>query len=507
MTGPTQWLPATAVCRPERKVGRRLGLLLLLLGVAGAWMVAVGVDRLQARRAGPIYEGAPLSEWLRRANSGDLDQRRKAVRVLDQVGPEAVPTLIRALEARAAWWWRLWQATRAKVFRAPRAPETTAALNRTAAEVLARLGPAASNAAPALLRWGARHGYSSLDHHPLRALGPAALPALQRALHSHEARLRETAAEVVADPVFEPVADHLIPALGAGVVQRNGALSRAHLHALGVLGPPRRDVAARLAAWLPTCPVESATALLSALAAFEADARDYVDRVRPFLTAPEPSVRLAAARVLNAAQPPARETVPVLIELLREPALQWEAARQLGLLGEAATPAIPALLAALEHTPTHRPSRMPHFAALALGHLGPEAIAGLVQLLDHPSADVRMSAAAALAEPGAAAASAVPALTRMLAAADPEEQMVAARVLGALGRVAAPALPELTRLSQTETTQDVTVGHARSAARLAVRQIHRALAPAGPEPRSRPLHVPQSATQPVGHENRTASGQ
>lgn len=506
MTGPTQLLPATAVSRPERKVGRRLGLL-LLLGVAGAWLLGHGVDRLQARQAGPVYEGASLSEWLRRASGGDPDQRRKAVRVLDQVGPEAVPTLIRALEVRPAWWWRLWQATRETVLRAPRAPEATAALNRTAAEVLARLGPAASNAAPALLRWSARHGLLPLDPHPLRAIGPAALPALRRALHSRGARLRETAAEVVADPVFEPVADHLIPALLAGVVQRQGALSRAHLHALSVLGPPRRDVAARLAAWLPTCPADSATALLNALAAFGPAARDYADRVRPFLTAPEPPVRLAAAKALQAAQLPARETVPVLIELLREPALQWEAARQLSLLGEAATPAIPALLATLEQTPTHRPSRMPPFAALALGRLGPEAVPGLVKLFDHPSAEVRMSAAAALEEAGEAAASAVPALTRLLAAADPEEQMVAARVLGALGRVAAPALPELTRLSQTETTQDVTVGHARSAARLAVKQIHRALAPAEPEPRSLQRHVQQPATQPVGHENRTASGQ
>ena len=505
MTDRTQLPPATADSRPERKVARRLGL--LLLGVAGALVLAVGWDRLLALRTGPVYEGAPLSEWLRRASSRNLDQRRQAARVLDQVGPEAVPTLIRALEARATWWWHLWQAMRGNVLGAPRGPDASAALNRTAAEVLARLGPAASNAAPALLRWGARHGYASLDHHPLRAIGPAAAPALRRALHSREARLRETAAEVVADPVFQPVADQLIPPLLAGAVHRSGAFSRAHLQALGVLGPPRRDVAARLAEWLPACPADSATALLNALAAFGPEARDYADRVRPFLTAPEPRVRLAAARALHAAQPPARETVPVLIELLREPALQWEAALQLGLLGEAATPAIPALLAALEHTPTHRPSRTPHFAALALGHLGPEAVAGLVKLLEHPSADVRMSAAAALEEHGAAAAAAVPALTRMLGAADPEEQMVAARVLGSLGRVAAPALPELTRLSQTETTQDVIVGHARSAARLAVQQIQRALTPAGPDPRGHPRGVPMPATEPVGHENHTASGQ
>jgi len=505
MTGRPQLPPATADYRPERKVGRRPGL--VLLGVAGALVLAVGWDRLQALRAGPVYEGAPLSEWLRRASSRDVDQRRQAVRALDQVGPEAVPTLIRALEARPAWWWRLWQAARENVLGVPRAPDPALALNRTAAEVLARLGPAASNAAPALLRWGARHGYASLAHHPLRAIGPAALPALRRALHSREARLRETAAEVVADPVFQPVADQLLPALLAGAVQRSGAFSRAHLHALGVLGPPRRDVAARLAEWLPACPADSAAALLSALAAFGPDARDHGDRVRPFLTVPDPRVRLAAARALHAAQPPARETVPVLIELLREPALQWEAARQLGLLGEAAAPAIPALLAALEHTPTHRPSRTPHFAALALGHLGPEAVAGLVTLLEHPSAEVRMSAAAALEEHGAAAAAAVPALTRMLAAADPEEQMVAARVLGSLGHVAAPALPELTQLSQTETTQDVTVGHARSAARLAVKQIHRALAAAGPETRGLPRGVPSPATEPVGHENHPAPGQ
>lgn len=211
-----------------------------------------------------------------------------------------------------------------------------------------------------------------------------------------------------------------------------------------------------------------------------------------------PAASNATPALLLAMQAPAGEIVSVLAGLLREPALQWEAAKILGRLGPEAASAIPELLAAMVHTPTHRPSRTPHFAAWALGRLAPWATAELVRLLQAPDSDVRVFAAIALAGHGNAVAPAVPGLIRMLDAEDPEEQMTAAQTLGALGSVAAGAIPELTRLSGLETTQDVLVGHVRSAARAALTNI---LAHFPDVVRSTAQNIPPS------HEDGTATGQ
>jgi HEAT repeat protein len=143
----------------------------------------------------------------------------------------------------------------------------------------------------------------------------------------------------------------------------------------------------------------------------------------------------------------------------------------LGEVGSDAADAVPILLHQLETIQTHRPSRTPSFAAIALGQLGPTAVPGLVKLIEHAVSDVRVNAAAALGGQGTAAAPAVPGLIRMLSAADLEEQMAAANALGEIGPVAEPAVPELTRLANLETTQDVIVGHVRSAARDALERI------------------------------------
>lgn len=459
-----------AAAADGRSTGRAR--LTLLLAVLGALLLAAGLRRAAETASGPRYEGVSLGEWLRLAVSDNPRDRLTAELALGHVGPEALPTLIRAVEARDSWLRRQWQAMQTRVLKRPARTGPRPTLNRVAAGLLARLGPAASNAAPALLRWGARQDGDQFEAaRALRAMGPAAAPCLVEALQARDLRLRLTAAQIAADPVFRPAAAVLRPGLLKLLEDGSSERRMAAIHALSVLCPDDPAVSARVAALLSLPDPPTLEAALKALVVFGELAGEFAGRVEPLLAAPEPRLRLAAAQALYALRPPAPEAVPVLIQLLRDPWYQWEAARTLGKMGTNAVPAIEELLTQLERTPTHRPSRTPSFAALALQQMSPLAVPRLVRLLEHPASEVRIHAATALAGHGAAAAPAVPGLIRMLGAEDPEEQMTAAKTLGALGNTAREALPALEHLARLETTQDVVVGHVRSAARSALSNI------------------------------------
>src|SRR5581483_5023738 len=80
------------------------------------------------------------------------------------------------------------------------------------------------------------------------------------------------------------------------------------------------------------------------------------------------------------------EAVPVLIDLLRSPGgsdwaaaeVRWQAAEILGQIGPAATPAVPALTAALKDSDPH----VRTVAATALGQIGKEAASAAPQLIE-----------------------------------------------------------------------------------------------------------------------------
>ncbi len=487
--------------RSVRFFARRRGCSRRWLGIAAGVLLvlAAGWAGWLAVQTGPRYDGQTLSRQLALATGPDARQRAQARMVLNQVGPEAVPQLIRAVEAREPRWRTVWQALRSRLLRQPLPPGRFRDINTLAAELLARLGPAASNAVPALLRWGLRNDrepYSETARY-LAAIGPAAAPHLLAALQQPDVRVRRLALMTLRDPRFSPAAETLNPALLELLGGPDPEACRGAILALASLNPDRPEMAERFAALLPGSDSLTAVYLLNGLRHLGPVARPVAARIEPWLHAADPQLRLAAAGALWAARPPALEILPVLIQILRDtlpgdaattgaasPGLQWNALQILYGMGPAAAPAVPELLALLERAPTHRPSRTPHAAALALSRIGPAAVDGVVKLLEHSSAEVRMNAAAALGNPGAAAAPAVPRLIAMLASEDPEEQMAAANALGRLGAVAADALPALQRLGAVETTQDVLVGHARSAARSAMAQIHRAMqtAATGPDP-------------------------
>jgi HEAT repeat protein len=440
-----------------------------LAAAGGALLAALALQF--AAPAGPRYDGRPLRHWLLLAASENHQDRLRAEAILRQVGPEAVPELIRALEARKSKFQRIWRLVRVNVLGLEPDDDLSRRVTSVAIERLAGLGPAASNAAPALLLLGTYSSHLSAASRALQAIGPAGAPHLSAAVSSPDPNLSYFASYALSSEAFLPAADQFLPALTAALHSPEFKTQIGAIRALAVLARTRPEMAAALAAQLPAAAENVAVEVLVALRAFGPAGANCADPIAPLLESQSVALRYHAARALRAVRPPAREVVPVLIRFLREPDVQWEAAQTLGEMGADAAEAIPALLTLLETAPTHRPSRTPNFAALALRQMGPAAVPGLVKLLDHTSSDVRVNATVALAGLGDAAAPAVPGLIRMLGAEDPEEQMAAADALRALGPVARDAVPELTRLANLETTQDVIVGHVRSAARLALERI------------------------------------
>ena len=236
-----------------------------------------------------------------------------------------------------------------------------AGLRCAAAEALARLGPAALDAAPALVgalndpdigvRWHAAVA--------LAAIGPGAVEPLNGALRSTVPETRQGAAL----------------ALG-----RMGPGAAGALHALlGALEDPEAGVRERVAESLGLIG-QGAAASVGPLVRALAD--------------PDPYVEGRAAEALGRI---GAEAVPALAAALadRERTVRWCAAIALGRVGERAGEAVPALAKALDDADDN----VRWSAVIALGNIGPRAagaVPALLRSLHDQDGDVRWGANLAL---------------------------------------------------------------------------------------------------------------
>ena len=178
-------------------------------------------------------------------------------------------------------------------------------------------------------------------------------------------------------------------------------------------------------------------------------------------------VRKAAAAGLLRAHPPVLDNA---VEALRDNNLsvRMGIAWELGQLGPAAGPAIPALVKALgDENGSVRDS-----AARALGKIGPPARAALPALrkaLTDKHEDTRVDAALSLwrLDPSSAGA-ALPVIVEMLVAKHPQRRVTGALVLGQMGPAAKKAIPALKEALKDE-DEDV-----RKAAAEALKKIQAA---------------------------------
>jgi HEAT repeat protein len=442
----------------------------LLLGVLGAvyWPAP-----------GPRYAGEPVGYWLALSLSEDHRERLRAEATLGEMGAEALPELARALRARESKLtpWR--QRIRKWLVPTASQPPSAEAMVAAAARQVGRLGPAGVAVAPALREAAGSGPDSGLAAAAvLVRLGEPAVPDLLRALREDPLPVRSRV--VAALEGVEPSGwqDAAVTALVDGLLdllETDRGLERGRfLTVLARLGAEDPRVPSALADWVAGGNSEERLAAARGLAALGPPAREATNALTGMLAAASAVERHAAAVAWWSLTREAGPVMPVLIGLVRDPEVGWRTAHLLGQIGSAATPAVPVLLELLATEATHRPSRTPSMTAVALGRIGmaaPEVVMpGIVRLLEHSRADVRLNAAATVQTLGPGAAPALPALVAMLGAGDPEERMTAANALAALGPEAQAAEGALAELAR-ETSGDVLVGHVASSAREALRRI------------------------------------
>lgn len=291
------------------------------LGVAGlvalAVVIGVVVDPTQVvigRLLGDnVFEGRPTRYWVRALQSGPAE-RAEAFSRLERGGAAAVPVLVSIMSRSAG--------------------ESDAQTRSTSIDILARLGPDAKDAGPALVA-----ALRDADPH-IRSVAAAALPRI------------------------EVPAQTAVPALTELLTTEHSVVAA---RALGVY----RGAAA---------------SALPALVELLQDAS------RPT------EARWNAARTIGKIGPDATHTVPVLIDVLddAEATVREHAAEAIGDIGASAAPAgVPALVGVLSD-PAPRVRRDAVRSLGYIGEASRSAVPEIKRLLEDPEAIVREAAKAAL---------------------------------------------------------------------------------------------------------------
>ncbi|MGB3292062.1 MAG: HEAT repeat domain-containing protein, partial [Phormidesmis sp.] len=164
---------------------------------------------------------------------------------------------------------------------------------------------------------------------------------------------------------------------------------------------------------------------------------DAIPALMPLLRDVKDEVRFTAAVRLATLGENTTDLADVLLESLDQE-VGYEAIRSLGRLGSTADKAVPALLDILQNNDRYWSN-----AALAVGHIGPSAVPGLIALLDEDDEVVLTRTLFALGQIGPAAQAAVPHLRPLLQSRNEKIQLLAAIALAEVGAEADTVLPIL----------------------------------------------------------------
>jgi HEAT repeat protein len=398
----------------------------------------------QLEKLGPAAKPA-LGALITALEDEDRQVWSHAISAIAAIGPEAkdaIPILMRDLDSRTA--------------RGQRYPDRDQGFFRSA-YALSRIGApaiapliAALRGDDTMLRAGAAKA--------LGGMGPAAkeaIPALCENLGHPEKTLREEIATALGDIGPEAEAT-LIEALGweAALQRQTAAL------ALGAIGRAAPKAAPALFARLDLeTDEETRAAILMALPRTNPDAGTLVPRLVAALGEDHDAIRQAAVNGLLTFLPGRKQIVEALTRLVegQDPALCERAAYVLGRLGEAAAPAVPAMVERIRQQP--EPSQVFLDSLVQIGEPAVASILAGCEKTDPASIDSRFWAVAAIRSMGGIA---VRAVGQKLSAPRPAVRLVAIRAAGELGPEAENLLPALTeRLDDPE-------AHARAAALVAL---------------------------------------
>jgi HEAT repeat protein len=301
------------------------------------------------------------------------------------------------------------------------------------------------------------------------------VPELAAALKDAEPKVRRRAAWALS--LFGPEGKEAVPALLRALSDDNADVRGLAAVALGEIGPAARPACDRLVAALTDSVPAVRTQAAQALRRIGAGAVAALARA---LSGEQPTARQQAAQALGLLGPEAKEAVPQLTEAIKDAHVEVRLAAlaALGAVGPAAKPAVPAVIDALQVK--HLQTQLQAFAALlqiagddaeALGEtlrevtlrtrwatpyllpqFGPrarDAVKPLIQQLEDPDPNVRVTAAVALGNLGSpTAAEAVLPLTRSLKDPAPAVRVSAAAALAALNPLANRRTAALEALEQ-----------------------------------------------------------
>jgi HEAT repeat protein len=339
--------------------------------------------------------------------------RHNATYALSELGPEAIPHLIKVLPDEKLGWSVAAKGIARHGEKAvpallPCLASKDATTVRNAAQAVAQMGPRGKDAVPALVallrtddpdRWHA--GAAALGR-----IGPAAKPAVPLLI-----RLLE-----------EP--GHFSAA--AGALTGIGLEANEVAPVLAALGRARLDEEKRR-----TAPYYLPEALATAGA-------EGVPELVKALRAPQTEVRLAAVLALEKLGPRAAKAEDALNAALADASIRHEAVEALLAIGASAKQALPFLMTALEtdgETTLARTTEMIHRsrAATSLGRMGADALPAVLEGLQDTNRKVRLGCLIAVAANGKRAIEATPKLKKLLVeSADQAEQEYAVRALQAV---------------------------------------------------------------------------
>ena len=344
---------------------------------------------------GLLYHGKSIKVWAAQLYAPGPERRDEAAAAFKTMGPQAVPELIRMLQAQDSFFrhlaWNLPQALpqRFKLFmvRNVRMPQA-AFVRRSAAHAAGIIGPDAKAAIPALTRvmyWeaaevtrcvvrGARSEVADAEvcweaAEALVRMGEDAMPEMLNALADPDDKLRRVAAYALisAGPVAgkravpaligrlkdpkEPVRSAsaqalagigapAVPALLHAIEHEKGSVRRLAAQVLMGLGASRRLAGPPLLLMLQDEDPASRRQALETLAGIHAADEAIIRAIVVALQDADSEVRLAAAKALGELSWKAQPAVPALIQALQDPsaALREAVACSLGKIGPPAKP-------------------------------------------------------------------------------------------------------------------------------------------------------------------------
>lgn len=475
----------------------------------------------------PVYEGKPLSVWLKMLSEGDLADRRASAAVLSQK---------LNLEARTAG---------KELGLAMRDPDRQ--VRKLVVKAIGRIGPDGQRAAieallqqvfhlapeakPAAARAIAEMGILARPAAPqLVNFLPQALgdKAIQAACYRAICAIEPKAGKAFVDPMLLGLKDSILEvrvdcAEGLGDIGPQ-AMTRsvpALLNALRDNAPEVRIAVARAVAKIDKRELPKVTPALVAIArdpmatpqirasAVECltelgpAAKSAVEQLKAGLKDPDPAVRhaVASALFLVSGKAAAPDVIPVLAEDLKSllPVVRQGAADAIKLLGPDAGAAVPALLGSLQGPGVNFAVSSAVLDAIA--RIGEPAVPGLVKALNDPATDPARarSLIEALGKIGKPAATegapalaavlqdrrkvllhkfavtslgkmgpgAIPAMKPLLADADARVCLLAVQAFGELGSDARAALADLRAVATTDADESV-----RNAAQTVVQRIN-----------------------------------